>query len=169
MFCPSCGIALPKKLKYCNRCGAQLVATRETALVELFERRMEGEMEGLFWIIIFGLGLLLGGLVVLKKVLDLGENLLFAYMLLCLTALVMYFGLGVWQIRRLARSAKEASRTVQFAQVEPIEPIEPIEPNELNPAQPLATLEPAPTVTEHTTRTLEPVRKRSKTGEESAY
>jgi hypothetical protein len=163
MFCPSCGIALPKKLKYCNRCGAQLVATRETALVELFERRMEGEMEGLFWIIIFGLGLLLGGLVVLKKVLDLGENLLFAYMLLCLTALAMYFGLGVWQIRRLARSAKEASGTAQFAQVETNET------NELNPAQPLATLEPAPTVTEHTTRTLEPVRRRSKTGEESAY
>jgi hypothetical protein len=160
MFCPSCGIALTQQLKYCNRCGASLVATRETELVELFEKRMESEMEGLFWIIIFGLGLLLGGLVVLKKALDLGENLLFAYMLLCSTALVMYFGLGVWQIRRLAQSSKEASGTAQLGQVET---------KELNPAQTLPTLEPASSVTEHTTRTLEPVHTHSKTGEESAY
>ena len=160
MFCPSCGIALPQQLKYCNRCGASLADTRETALVELFEKRMESEMEGLFWIIVFGLGLLLGGLVVLKKALELGENLLFAYMILCSMALVMYFGLGVWQIRRLAQSSKEAGGTLQLGQAET---------KELNPAQTLPTLEPASSVTEHTTHTLEPVPRQSKAGEKSAY
>jgi hypothetical protein len=160
MFCPSCGIALPQQLKYCNRCGAQLTTPKQTALVELYEKRMESEMEGLFWIIVFGLGLLLGGLVVLKKALDLDEKLLSAYMLLCSTALVMYFGLGVWQIRRLARSSKEASGTELPGQAET---------NELNPAQTLPTLEPAPSVTEHTTHTLEPVRRQNPAGEKSAY
>lgn len=160
MFCPSCGIALPQQLKYCNRCGAQLNHTRETALVELFEKRMESEMEGIFWSIVFGLGLLIGGLVILKKALELGENFLLAYMLLCSTAIIMYFGLGVWQIRRLARSSREASETMQLGQVET---------HELNPAQTLPTLEPVPSVTEHTTRTLEPAHRRNKTGEESAY
>jgi hypothetical protein len=121
---------------------------------------MESEMEGLFWSIVFGLGLLIGGMVVLKKALDFGETLLVAYMILCSTALIMYFGLGVWQIRRLARSSREASATAQLGQVET---------QELNPAQTLPTLEAAPSVTEHTTHTLEPVPVRRKTGEESAY
>ena len=161
MFCPSCGIALTQQLKYCNRCGAQLNATKETALVELFEKRMDSEMEGLFWITILGLGLLLGGLFVLKKVLGLGEGLLFAYMILCSTALMMYFGVGIWQIRRLAESSKQASRAPQLGQ---------IETNELSSAKPPATLAPAPSVAEHTTRTLEPVpvRSRSKTSKETA-
>lgn len=159
MICPSCGMTLPKGLKYCNRCGAQLAAPKDIELVALFEKRMESEMEGLFWIIVFGLGMLLGGLVVLKKVLDLNEKVLFAYMLLCSAALIMYFGLGVWQIRRLARSSTEASGTVPLGQAET---------SELDPAKPLPTLAPAPSVTEHTTRTLEPaVRGQSKTGEES--
>jgi hypothetical protein len=160
MFCPSCGIALPQQLKYCNRCGAQLTTPKETELVKLFEKRMESEMEGLFWSIVFGLGLLIGGLVVLKKALDVGEIFLVAYMILCSTALVMYFGLGVWQIRRLARSSKEASGAIQLGQVET---------NELNPAQTLPTLEPVSSVTDHTTHTLEPVPRQSKASEKSAY
>ncbi|HZG50996.1 MAG TPA: hypothetical protein VEZ40_02570 [Pyrinomonadaceae bacterium] len=160
MTCPSCGIALPLQLKYCNRCGAQLTTAKETELVAIYEKRMESEMEGLFWITVFGLGLLLGGLVVLKKSLDLGEGLLLAYALLCSTALAAYFGLGVWQIRRLARSSKEAARTLQPGQVET---------NELPPFKTPATLEPALSVAEHTTRTLEPEPARRKTGAESAF
>lgn len=160
MFCPSCGIDLPKQLKYCNRCGAQLITRKEIELVELFEKRMESEMEGIFWSIVFGLGLLIGGLVVLKKALDLNEKFLLAYMILCSTALVMYLGLGVWQIRRLARSSKEASGAIHLGQVET---------NELNPAQTLRTLASASSVTEHTTHTLEPVPRQSKTGEKAAF
>lgn len=155
MFCPSCGIALPQQLKYCNRCGAQLTTSKETELIAIFEKRMESEMEGLFWITVLGLGLLIGGLVVLKKVLEFGEGLLLAYMLLCAAALVMYFGLGVWQIRRLTLSSREASGAVQPARVET---------NELSAARPQAILEPASGVTEHTTRTLEPALKQGRKG-----
>lgn len=160
MFCPSCGIALPKQLKFCNRCGAALTTPKETELVKLFEKRMDSEMEGLFWITVFGLGLLIGGLFVLKKILGLSEPLLFAYMILCAAAMIMYFGVGIWQIRRLAESSKEASGTAQLGQAET---------NELNPAQTLQTLAPAPSVTEHTTHTLEPVTRQSTAGEKSAY
>lgn len=164
MFCPSCGIALPQQLKYCNRCGAQLTA-KDTELVAIYEKRMESEMEGLFWITVFGLGLLVGGLVVLKNALGLGEGLLYAYTLLCSLALIMYFGLGVWQIRRLARSSREAVGTLEPGRVET---------NELAPVQTPATLEPAKpgpalSVTERTTRTLEPEHGRRKTGAESVY
>jgi hypothetical protein len=151
---------LPQQLKYCNRCGAQLSSPKETELVAIFEKRMDSEMEGLFWITIFGLGLLIGGLFVLKKVLGFSEGMLVAYMALCAAAFVMYFGLGVWQIRRLAQSSREAGRAVQTGQAET---------SELNPAQPSAALEAASSVTEHTTHTLEPARvPRRKRGEESA-
>jgi|GEM_PF-560200 len=164
MFCPSCGIALPQQLKYCNHCGAQLAA-RDTELVAIYEKRMENEMEGLFWITVFGLGLLLGGLVVLKNALGLGEGLLYAYALLCSLALIMYFGLGVWQIRRLARSSREAVGTLDSRRVETNELAPVRTPAMLEPAKP----EPALSVTEQTTRALEPEHGRRKAGEESVY
>ena len=50
------------EMKYCNRCGAQLVTTKDNDTVKLFEKRMDSEMEGLFWIIVLGLALIIGGM-----------------------------------------------------------------------------------------------------------
>jgi hypothetical protein len=148
MYCPSCGLALAQQMKYCNRCGAQLITTREADLVKLIEKRMDSEMEGLFWITVFGIGLVLGGMVLMQKV-HLSEWLIIAYMILSKTAFVTYFGLGVWQVRRLARSSKEAKG---------IE-VEQVQTNELGPAKVRVTLEALPSVTENTTHRLEALPK----------
>jgi hypothetical protein len=148
MYCPSCGLALAQQMKYCNRCGAQLITTREADLVKLIEKRMDSEMEGLFWITVFGIGLVLGGMVLMQKV-HLSEWLIIAYMILSTTAFVTYFGLGVWQVRRLARSSKEAKG---------IE-VEQVQTNELGPAKVRVTLEALPSVTENTTHRLEALPK----------
>jgi len=151
MLCPSCGVALEQQLKFCNRCGSQLPSTKEAGAIELFEKRMDSEMEGLFWITVFGIALILGGIVLMKKV-GLSEWLIFAYMILSSAAFVTYFGLGVWQVRRLAKISKEAHGVVQPGQ---------LDTNELNPAAARTLLgSPAPSVTEHTTRTLEPISKK---------
>ncbi|HEX5708831.1 MAG TPA: hypothetical protein VFX96_16145 [Pyrinomonadaceae bacterium] len=146
-------MALAQQLKYCNRCGAQLVATKDADLVELFEKRMDSEMEGLFWITVLGLGLILGGMVLMRKV-QLSEWLIIAYMAISSAAFVTYFGIGIWQVRRLARSSKEAKGTAELEQVET---------NELNPMNARASLEAAPSVTEHTTHRLEPSPKEEAT------
>ena len=148
MFCPSCGVALAQQMKYCNRCGSN-VNTVNTELFQIIEKRMDSEMEGLFWSTAFALGFVLGGIVVLKK-LNIGEPLLIGYLTLCAVAYLSYFSLGVWQLRRLSRTLKQGNA----GNVLP-----PTETNELPQLEARAPLETFASVTEHTTRTLEPVNK----------
>jgi len=147
MYCQSCGTPLAMQMKYCNRCGAHLVTTKGDDTVKLFEKRMDSEMEGLFWITVLGLALILGGMALLKKV-QLSESLIIAYMILSSVAFIAYFGLGVWQVRRLNRSSKEANGSVQ---------LEEQDTNELGPAKGWPKLEAGSSVTEQTTRGLERV------------
>jgi hypothetical protein len=148
MFCPSCGVALAQQMKYCNRCGTH-ITTQEVDVIQIIEKRMDSEMEGLFWITVFGLGLILGGMVLMKKT-HFSEGLIIAYMILSTAAFLTYFGLGVWQVRRLAGSLKQTPDTDVLTQTDT---------NELGPATARTALDAAPSVTEHTTRTLEPIPK----------
>ncbi|MCM3900915.1 MAG: zinc ribbon domain-containing protein [Pyrinomonadaceae bacterium] len=147
MYCQSCGTSLATQMKYCNRCGAHLVTTKENDRIKLFEKRMDSEMEGLFWITVLGLGLILGGIALPKKV-QLSESLIIAYLILSSAAVMAYFGLGVWQVRRLNRSSKEDTGSVQ---------LEEQNTNELGPAAAWPTLEAGSSITEQTTRGLDGV------------
>ncbi len=151
MFCPTCGKALTLQTKYCNRCGAQL-SSKDPDAIKLFEERMDSEMEGLFWSTVLGLGLILGGLALLKKV-EIGDWYILAYMILSSAAFITYFGLGLWQVRRVARMSKEAKGDIELAQRDT---------TELDPARSAVPLNAAPSVTEHTTRTLEPIPRTSR-------
>jgi flagellar biogenesis protein FliO len=147
MYCQSCGTPLAMQMKYCNRCGAHLNPTKEDETIKLFEKRMDSEMEGLFWSTVFGLALVLGGMTLLKKV-QFSESLIIAYMILSSVAFMAYFALGVWQVRRLNRSSKEAKASVQ---------LEEQDTKELGPANAWTTLEAGSSVTEQTTRGLDRV------------
>ena len=153
MYCQACGIALSQQMKYCNRCGFQLIGTNESGEIKPSEKRLDEYLDGLFWITVFGLGLILGGMVLMKKV-QLNDGLIVAYLILSTTAFLINFVLSVWGALRIARSSKEAKRIVQAGQVNT---------NELNPAEARATLQPAPSVTEHTTRSFEPIHRKQPT------
>jgi cytochrome oxidase assembly protein ShyY1 len=83
----------------------------------------------------------------LKKV-QLSESLILAYMVLASAAFMAYFGLGVWQVRRLNRSSKETTGSFQ---------LEGQDTNELGPAQTWPTIEAGSSVTDQTTRGLDRV------------
>ena len=134
-------------MKYCNRCGANLVTTKEDETLKFFEKRMDSEMEGLFWSIVFGLALVIGGMALLKKM-QFNESLIVAYMILSSLAFIAYFSLGVWQVRRLNRTSKEASSKVK---------LEEQDTNELGPPKAWPTIEAGSSVTDQTTRGLERV------------
>ena len=153
MYCQACGIAFSQQMKYCNRCGVLLVGTSESGEIKPSEKRLDEYLDGLFWITVFGLGLILGGMVLMKKV-QLSDGLIVAYLILSTTAFLINFVLSLWGARRIARSSKEAKRVVQAAQVNT---------NELNPVDARATLQPAPSVTEHTTRSFEPIHRKQPT------
>jgi hypothetical protein len=148
MFCSSCGAALPRRMKYCKHCGAQLIAKKEANEIELAEKRLYDEGVDLFWVTVFGLGLILGGMVVMKRV-HLSDGLIIAYMILSSTAFTINFALSLWQIRRFAKNVMEAKSAEQ---------IEQFDTNELSPGTERPMLEPVPSVTETTTHKLEPAK-----------
>src|SRR5262247_77917 len=147
MFCPSCGVALSQPTKFCVRCGSQLSVTKKDPAFKSVENRLRDEMVDLFWLTVFGLGMILGGMVLINGI-GLSVWILIAYLILSTTAFTINFGLSLWQIRRLNRFSKEAGGAAQIG---------PIDTNELNPIKARTAFEVAPSITENTTRELEPM------------
>jgi hypothetical protein len=142
MYCHSCGIALTQQMKFCNRCGALLIKP-ETDLKRT-EKRLDSYLEGLFWVTVFGLGIIFGGLIVLKKV-DFEKWVLITYVCLSSTAFLINFGINLWGALKLMKSSKEI-------------PAPESNTKELEAGSPmLLTPAPTPSVTENTTRSFEPV------------
>ena len=150
MYCHACGIALTQQTKYCNRCGAQLIAQDQTGEVKPSEKRLDEYLDGLFWITVFGISLIFGGMVVMKAV-GLGDLFILAYLLVSSTAFLINFGLNLWGAMRIARTSRELKATDER------------QTGELDLVPPRAALEPVPSVTEHTTRSFEPVPVQTKT------
>jgi hypothetical protein len=144
MFCPTCGIALSHQMKYCNRCGAHLTTTEDAALSNAAEKRLDNYLDGLFWITLLGLGFILGGIALLKKI-QVSDGLLIAFVVLSFAAFLVNFGLSFREVQRLKR-AREPIHTPE---------LEPLNSKELGPASAQASMEGLPSVTENTTRELQ--------------
>jgi hypothetical protein len=145
MYCHACGIALTQPTKYCNRCGVQLVPEKRKDKTPA-EKRLDEYLDGLFWISVFGLAFIIGGLVLLKKV-GLGDLILIAYLILSTTVFLINFGFSLWGALSIMRSSKDGKLTMQPGHVETAK---------LNPARAETFAIPAPSVTENTTRSFEP-------------
>jgi hypothetical protein len=151
MFCPSCGVALSQQLKYCNRCGAQLITTKKAPVIKSPEKRLDEYLDGLFWISVFGLGLIAGGTALMKR-LNLDNWLIVAYLVLSSLVFLVNFGLSLREIFRMTRISREAA---DAAQLDPDQS----SVNELNPMRAQVISESVPSVTENTTRELESIVK----------
>jgi hypothetical protein len=146
MFCQYCGVALSKQMKYCTHCGAQLIAKKDAAEIEPSKRQMD-PFEWLVWLSVWGLGLILGGMVLMKKV-QLSTGLIIAYMILSSLVFLILFGLSLVGMLSSPEYSNEAEGAVQIG---------PLDTNELDPADERPTMEALSSVTESTTRRLEPV------------
>lgn len=142
MYCHSCGIALTQQMKFCNRCGALLIKP-ETDLKRT-EKRLDSYLEGLFWVTVFGLGFIFGGLIVLKKV-HFEKWVLITYLCLSSTAFLINFAINLWGALKLMKGSKEVP-----AHESNTKELESGTPMLLTPVQ-------TPSVTENTTRSFEPV------------
>ncbi len=155
MYCPSCGTALARQMKYCNLCGAQLPSAKDKTATEASEKRLDDYLEGLFWITVFGLGFILGGMVLIKEALHLSDRILVAYLVISSMAFLVNFGLSLWQVVRMTRSSKEEDVAAKAKQ---------LGTNKLGLAEERKPLAAAGSVTEETTRSFEPVTKEQVTG-----
>ena len=146
MYCQACGMALTQQMRYCNRCGTQLVASTEEAAVKTArEKRLDEYLDGLFWITVFGLAFVFGGMVVLKK-LDLANWLIFGYMVLSSVAFLINFGFSIWGVARINREGRREQALPSMANTSAFPPVQQAPP-----------LPPISSVTENTTRSFDPV------------
>lgn len=148
MYCHACGIALTHSTKFCNRCGVQLLSQDPTGEVKRTEKRLDEYLDGLFWITFFGVGFIFGGMVVMKKV-GLSDFFIFAYLLISSTAFLINFIINLKAARGIGRKSQDlpgpdGKQTGQLA---------PATVDVLPPAS----------VTDHTTRSFEPVYAKRKT------
>lgn len=147
MYCHACGIALTQPTKYCNRCGAQLAPTGIARKDKTgSEKRLDEYLDGLFWISVFGLGFVVGGMVLLKKV-EFSELVILTYIAISTTIFLINFGFSAVGALNCMRNVKDEKRAMQPGSVETAE---------LNPARPEKFLTPA-SITENTTRSFERV------------
>lgn len=146
MYCQSCGTAIAHPMKFCNRCGTSVVTSQDTTEKKAIEKRLDDYLDGLFWITAFGVGLTAGGMVVLKKA-ELGENYLIAFVAISSTAFLINFLLSLWMVLGLAKKSKRASLLTESR----------VDTNQLAPLSSQPALHPAPSVIEHTTRSIEPI------------
>lgn len=149
MYCHACGIALTQPTKYCNRCGVQLISQDPTGEVKRTEKRLDEYLDGLFWITFFGIGFIFGGMVVMKKV-GLSDLFILAYLLISSTAFIINFVINLMAARRIGRKSRDLPGAEER------------QTGQLGSATP-EVLPPVTSVTEHTTRSFEPIYAQRKT------
>ena len=150
MYCNKCGAQLAQPLSYCNHCGADLGNLKVQR-----QAGTEGTAaETLLWVIVGTtitlLGMALGALVLIKNG-AINERLGIAFVILTFVSLVVLEVILVWRLLNLNRGAKEIRAVPQLNDLS-IEELNPLTAGALQ-----EPLEPVSSVTEQTTRTLEPL------------
>jgi hypothetical protein len=152
MYCSSCGAALSEGLSYCNRCGAEVNATR--SMVPL---RPAPIPDSIVWAIVAvsvgGLGVLIALMAVMKHELNFNEGLIILFSLLSFLLLLGAEAVFIWLVVRAKNLASETPKLIAKRE---------LTTKELGEKQAPALHEPASTVTEQTTRTLDPVYRNQK-------
>ena len=147
MYCSTCGVAVAQGLSYCNYCGAKLGGEKGDNVNRSSEIRPEllvSAMVGLFILGLVAIAVLIG---VLKAVAGFDLPFLLVAIMLSFGLLLVVEGVLIGLLlkgRKAIRGAGVAGRPKEQTT------------SELGEAQARTLPEPVPSVTEHTTRTLEP-------------
>jgi hypothetical protein len=148
MYCSSCGVAVAQGLSYCNYCGAKLSGTRDKAAAKSSGNRPDFLVSAMVGFFIFGLLAIAVLMGVMKRVVGFDLSIILAITWFSFALMLALEGLLIWLLLSGKRSAKEAGDEGQLKEQTT---------QELGEAQPRALPEPAPSVTEHTTRAFEPL------------
>lgn len=153
MYCSSCGTAVSPNLSYCNRCGTELNAKERNVTLQ-----SPLSPDYLVWAIasvtIVGLGTAIGLMAVMKNVVHFNEGVIMAFTFLCFLTFLGIDSVFIWLLLRSQKRGRETGDIIQLKE---------LATKELAETQSRVLADPAPSVTEHTTRTLEPVHSKSQT------
>ena len=148
MYCSSCGVAIAQNLTYCNHCGAKINSEKTDTLVKTTELRYDSfvmsVMAGLFIAGLVAISILLG---VMKGILHLETGQLLGFAILSFLVLIGLEGILISRLFRRKRDDQKASDSSPGT----------IHTTKELEAQSRVIMEPVDSVTDHTTRTLDPV------------
>ncbi len=144
MHCSSCGAAIGQGLSYCKNCGAKLPAAISNPS-ELFPESLVWAIVSVF---IVGLGSIIGLAALMKKLLDSSSEVINVVILLGFLLTFAIEAVFIWLLLRQKSVIKKANEIEQSKETA----------KELD-ARPAQVLTDAviPSVTEHTTRSFEPI------------
>jgi hypothetical protein len=148
MYCSSCGVAVAQGLSYCNYCGAKLNTVKGDSAVKSSEVKPEllvSSMVAVFVLGIVAITVLMG---VMKNVLGLPVERVLAFTLLPFLIMLLLEGVFLRLLFRRKRGPEEAGGTAQLRGQET---------KELDAGQARVLPEPVSSVTNHTTRTFDPI------------
>jgi hypothetical protein len=153
MYCPSCGKEVNSALTFCNFCGVRLSAA-ENDPNALSESSFNLLTVAMVAIPVVGIGLIIALMAVMKKGLEFKDEMIFA--VIFLTFLLLFLAeLGtLWMMFSRTRKpkVKTAKKTDELSS-RPTKLFDDVLIKGLNPT----SFEGVPSVTEHTTRTLDAV------------
>ena len=148
MYCSSCGGAVAQGLSYCNYCGAKLGGATGDGIIKSSEVKPEllvSAMVGLFVVGLVAIAVLIG---VMKAVAGFDFPILLAVTTFSFVLMLVVEGVIIGLLLKGKRGAKGAGDTERLKEQTT---------RELGEAQGRVFPEPASSVTEHTTRSFEPV------------
>jgi heme/copper-type cytochrome/quinol oxidase subunit 2 len=152
MYCSSCGSAIKPGLSFCNHCGARLSDSKDLDTA----KSPNLTLNLVFFMVataIFGLAVITGMMAVMKGGLgfDMGHILFFT--MLSFFIILGVEGILVWLLVRSLKGDKEKNVEV---------PVKKLTTQEIIEVQARELAEPPTSITEHTTRTLEPITVKEK-------
>jgi predicted amidophosphoribosyltransferase len=146
MFCSSCGSSVSPSLTFCNFCGEKLNKAKEHDEGQLPRATYDSLIWGIVGTTVGGLGVLIGLMAVMKETLHFNDGLILAFSLLSFSLIAAADASLITLLLRNTRRAKERNNEAEIREMIT---------KELNAAQQRALREPAPSVSEHTTRSME--------------
>ncbi len=148
MYCSTCGVAVAQGLSYCNYCGAKLSGPKDDGVSESSNVKPDFIVAVMACVFVFGLIAITMLMGVMKVILGLAvENVLLLALLPFLIMLTLE-GVLLRQLLRSKQSTMKTSDTMSFKGQATKE-------LDAAPAQGLA--QPSSSVTDHTTRVLDPI------------
>src|SRR5215212_4564462 len=152
MYCPSCGVPVAQGLSYCNYCGAKLSGEKGDSVVKSSEVKPASLVWGMVAVLVFGF-VAITFLMMAMKMVGLNVGQILAFMILSFLIMLLVEGVFIWQLLSLKRGAEETGDTAVLKEQAT---------KELETAQARVLPEAMPSVTEHTTRSFEPIYRERK-------
>jgi hypothetical protein len=147
MYCSSCGVVVSQGLSYCNYCGAKLNGAKGDSVSKSSEVKPELLVYAMVMVLVFGLVAIVFLMMAMKMVgLNVGQIL--AFTMVSFLMMLLVEGVFIWQLLRRKRGAEETGDPALSTEKAT---------EELEGAQARGLPEGMTSVTEHTTRTLEPI------------